>query len=225
MTSLADVLLAVDGSGLSLRGGFHPGPADDAPDGVRTLVLLGHAGRDGLWPAFVRDRRDEPNPLDNWTRRTLEPIARSLGATALYPFDEPYLPFQRWAKKAEPVYPSPLGALIDVRYGLWHGYRGALAFDAEIPLPPKEEAPNPCALCREQPCTTACPVSAVTADDGYALTPCLEHLKSPAGAACLHEGCLARRACPVGAHAAYGPSQMRFHMAAFLAAFGDGADN
>lgn len=214
MTTLGDIIAAVSGSGLSLRGGFHPGPEDGAPAAARMVILLGHAGRDGLWAAFAKDRRDEPNPLDAWSRRAIDPIAARLGARALYPFEQPYLPFQRWAMKAEPVFASPMGALIDIRAGLWHGYRGALAFDEDIALPPREEAPNPCAACAAKPCLSACPVGAVT-DGAYDVPACLGHLAKQAGQECMNGGCLARRACPVGRDGAYGSEQIHFHMEAF----------
>jgi len=137
----------------------------------------------------------------------------------LYPFTEPYLPFQTWAQKAEPVYPSPLGALIDIRVGLWHGYRGALAFDEDIFVLPREEAPNPCAACVDKPCVKVCPVAAVS-PDSYAVEACRDHVGGDNGADCRDGGCLARRACPVGAASAYEDEQMRFHMAAFLSGAG-----
>lgn len=215
MTTLSDVIMALDGTGLSVRGGFHADEADRAPDGTRSVVLLGHAGQDGLWAAFSAGWRDEENPLDAWTRRTLEPIAEALGAMALYPFTEPYLPFQQWAQKASAVFPSPLGALIDIRVGLWHGYRGALAFQEDIGLLPREEAPNPCAACGAKPCLHACPVDAVVSND-FRVASCLSHLQSNDGQDCMSNGCAARRACPVGRDDAYAPDQMRFHMDAFV---------
>jgi ferredoxin len=59
------------------------------------------------------------------------------------------------------VFPSPIGLLVHPRWGLWHAWRGALAFPAPIDLPPLLQAPNPCTLC-PRPCLTggrqACPV-------------------------------------------------------------------
>lgn len=218
MTNLGDIIGALSDSGLSLRGGFHPSPDDGVPGDAKTVVLVGNVGRDGMWAAFSKAGQDEASPLDAWTRRVLDPIAEALGADALYPFSEPYLPFQRWAMKAEPVFPSPLGALVDIRAGLWHGYRGALAFADDLFLPPREEAPNPCAACTAKPCTTTCPVGAIAADGGYDVPACLDHLQTQDGAACMDGGCLARRACPVGRGSAYVDEQMRFHMAAFVKA-------
>ena len=139
------------------------------------------------------------------------------GASALYPFDgPPYWPFQRWAMRAEPVRPSPLGILIHPRHGLWHAYRAALAFAEEIPLPPREDAPDLCGECADKPCLAACPVGAFGAA-GYDVGACLEHLRSAAGRDCMTAGCRARRACPVGQQHAYPPAQAAFHMAAFRA--------
>ena len=66
---------------------------------------------------------------DRRVAAAIDPLARSVGAMALYPFDgPPYRPFQRWAMRAEPVAPSPLGLFIHPEYGLWHAYRAALVF-------------------------------------------------------------------------------------------------
>ncbi len=45
---------------------------------------------------------------------------------------------------------------------------------------------------------------------------CLDHLGNEAGGECLHGGCLARRACPVGAKFQYPRPQAHFHQKAFL---------
>src|SRR4030095_137820 len=49
----------------------------------------------------------------------------------------------RWAMRAEAVAPSPLGILIHPDYGLWHAYRGALAFAERLALPPRGARPLP----------------------------------------------------------------------------------
>src|SRR5690349_5430638 len=111
---------ALEACGLALRGGFHPEPPDSVPalPGGRptaTLLLAGTIGS-RWWGAFAAapEAADGlPDPLDRWTRRLLTALAGAYGATALYPFGgPPYLPFQRWARRAEPVSPSPLGMLI-----------------------------------------------------------------------------------------------------------------
>lgn len=201
--------------GLIPRGGFHPAPRDAVPGAPATLVLVGNAGP-AMWSAFRIARRDEPGPLDAWCRRVLDGVARDLGARALFPFDgPPWLPFPTWAMKADTVYPSPIGPLIHPVFGLWHAYRGALAFDAPVPLPAPPTAPNPCRSCADRPCLAACPVEALT-EGAYDVPVCASHVASPDGAACLNRGCAARRACPVGRDFVYDPEQARHHMAAFV---------
>jgi len=211
--------------GLAVRGAFHPRPEDGVPalaggDATGTLVLLGNAGP-GMWPHFAASPEagdGRPDPLDRWSRRVIEALARELGARALYPFGgPPHLPFQRWARRAGPLFPSPIGPLIDPRYGLWHGYRGALAFAERLALPDLPPADNPCRSCADRPCLHACPVGAF-ADRRYDVGACAAHLRAAAGDECRGRGCLARRACPVAADQAYGEAQQRFHMRAFLAA-------
>lgn len=222
-TAIAGALVAV---GLTPRGGFHPGADDGVPalPGGRpaaTLVLAGNVGP-AMWQVFISQRRaaDEPDSLDRWTRRVLEPLAETIGGHALFPFGgPPYLPFQRWAQRAEPVHPSPIGPLIHPDHGLWHAYRGALAFAGHIELPPREQRPSPCETCAEKPCLSTCPVGALT-PEGYDVAACAGHIASPAGADCMAQSCRARRACPVGRDQTYGPEQSRFHMDAFLRARG-----
>lgn len=203
--------------GLLLRGGFHPGDADDVPGTCGTLFLIGNAGG-ALWPHFLAGRRDEADPLDTWVRRIVDPLAASLNGRTFYPGDgPPYLPFQRWARRAEAVHPSPLGLLIHRRHGLWHAWRAAIGLRERLPLPTEPATPSPCLDCADRPCLSACPVDAF---DGasYDDDACRGHLDSGAGRPCRTGGCLARHACPVGAREPYAPGQAAFHMAAFRAA-------
>jgi hypothetical protein len=186
----------------------------------KTVVLVGFVGSEN-WPAFAASPEandGQPNPLDRWSTRIIAAIAGSLGATPLFPFDgPPFLPFQRWAQKAEPVYPSPLGILIHPDWGLWHAYRGALAFADRIDLPPPDNRPSPCDSCVDRPCLTACPAGAF-ASTGYDVPACVSHIAAPVGAECMNNGCLARRACPIGAAYRHVPAQAEFHQRAFLVA-------
>jgi hypothetical protein len=185
---------------------------------VRTLVLAGMAGREG-WSAFAasREARDGlAHPLDRWSRRVIEALARGLGAKALFPFGgPPFWPFQQWARRAEPVHPSPIGLLIHPRYGLWHSYRGALAFREALAVPKRAAVPSPCESCSGRWCLKTCPVGAFSAA-GYDVAACVGHLKRSTGADCMSFGCRARRACPVGAEHAYGAEQANFLMPSFL---------
>ncbi|MBF0166797.1 MAG: hypothetical protein HQL45_04125 [Alphaproteobacteria bacterium] len=183
-----------------------------------TVFLLGYLGRE-LWPAFQRGRAAEPHPLDSWTRRLIDPIARAVGAVALYPFTgPPWWPFQRWAQKAEGLSSSPMGLLIHPVYGPWHGYRAALGFMERLPTLEPPRPVDVCAACSSKPCLSACPAG-VFAAGGYDVAACSAHLTST-GNACIQGGCLARRACPVGADHAYSQEQGGFHSRAFLDSFG-----
>ncbi|WP_281684528.1 ferredoxin [Thalassobaculum salexigens] len=214
VSSYADLAAELSALGLIARGGFAVRP-EDGLDGVATLVLVGNAGP-AFWPAFAAGRRTEPDPLDAWVRRALEPVARRVGARVAMPDDgPPYHPFQQWAMRAEPVHPAPLGLLIHPAYGLWHAYRAALLFPTAIGLPEPPTAASPCETCVGRPCLSACPVGAFDAS-GYDVDACRGHAGGPDGAACRDGGCLARHACPVGRDYAYGPEQQAFHMAAFL---------
>lgn len=235
--------------GLSLRGGLHVGDDEGLTDAAGapagTLALLGNVGP-LMWRAFHEGRGAAPpipplspispipqapsdlasaSPpalgLDDWTRAVVSPLAAELGARAIFPFEgPPYWPFQRWAQRAEPVFPSPLGILIHPRFGLWHGYRAALVFKERLPLSPREEAASPCASCAEKPCLGACPVGAFspstpTTPPIYDVAACVRHLVAQPAAACMEGACLARRACPVGRDFIYPEEQRRFHMRAF----------
>jgi ferredoxin len=216
------VFAAIERAGLTARGAFRLAEPERAGAlaQVRTIVLVGVAGRRG-WDAFAaspeaRDGLD--HPLDRFSRRVIDALGVDLGAKPLYPFGgPPDWPFQQWARRAEPVHPSPIGVLIHPTYGLWHSYRGALAFVESLDVPPLEASQSPCETCRERPCLSACPVGAFSAD-GYDVAACAAHLKSAAGADCMTGGCLARRACPVGAEHRHAPDQAAFTMRAFLRA-------
>lgn len=206
--------------GLILRGAFHPAPDDGVPQPVSTLAMIGNVGRpegDATWRAFntARGRFPGSESLNEWARSVVEPIARRLGAAALFPFGaKPPLPFQRWAMRADRVFPSPLGLLIHPDYGLWHAYRAALGFAEKLPLPPCAQVASPCETCAAKPCLAACPVGAFTGS-GYDVPRCVAFLDTPSGADCMERGCRARRACPVGADRVHEPAQAQFHMRAF----------
>jgi len=205
--------------GLMMRGGFHPSASDGAPDGTVTIIIIGNAGPD-MWRAFSAARRDEPNPLDSWTRRIIDPLADAVGARAVYPSDgPPFLPFQRWALASGDVFASPIAPLIHARFGLWHAYRAALLFNEDVPLPERAVTQNPCDSCRDRPCLTTCPVDAL-GPERLDIPACASHVRSEDGADCRQLGCRARRACPVGRDYHYDADQAAFHMAAFLGSRG-----
>ena len=223
MQTFDTIVATVEAEGLASRGAFHPAADDAVPpfaDGTpaATLVLVGNAGP-GMWPVFVASEEANdgaPDALDRWSRRVVSRLADALGGTAHFPFGgPPWLPFIRWAQRAGPVHPSPIGPLVHPDFGLWHAYRGAIALRERLDLPPRDNRPSPCERCIERPCLSACPVGAFSTT-GYDVDRCAAHIASPPGTQCLDEGCLARHACPAGRGAAYDASQAAFHMRAFL---------
>ena len=221
---LGSVRDAIDAVGLVMRGAFRPKEGDAVPAleegrATETLVLIGNAGS-RMWAEFecspeftAGDHR-----LDRWSRRVIGDLATRFRAVAVFPFGgPPFLPFLRWAQRAESLHSSPLGLAIHPRYGLWHAYRGALLFAEPLALPACPAEPSPCDECWDQPCLDACPVGAITRS-GYDVVACIEHVASPAGCSCLMQGCLARRACPAGREFRYVPAQAEFHMQSFVTA-------
>jgi hypothetical protein len=214
--------------GLIVRGLFRPAAADLAGTDLRaadvsTLVLIGNAGA-AMWRAFEPFIDGKPNPLDRWTRRIVDPLADHARARAMYPFDNPPPPIQRWAMRAERLRPSPLGILIHPLYGLWHAYRAVLVFPDGVESEPEanesiqQEAPaHPCDSCAEKPCLKTCPVSAFSGA-GYDVPVCSRYLAGGDGGSCLRGGCQARNACPISREWRYGDAQTAFHMAAFARA-------
>jgi epoxyqueuosine reductase QueG len=100
-------------------------------------------------------------------------------------------------------------------YGLWHAWRGALLFDAEISIQAPREVIHLCDLCPGKPCLKACPVDAYS-EAGFAYQACLDHVRGPSGGPCRTTGCLDRNACPYGAAYRYSTDEQAFHMAAFM---------
>ena len=181
-----------------------------------TLVMLGFTGKE--WPTFTESPEygdGKPHPLDRWSYRVVNELARQIGAKPYFPFTAPLMPFIRWAQKAEPVHPSEIGMMIHPEFGLWRAWRGALAFDRIMDLPPRDDAPSPCETCAEKPCLSACPVNAMRGGGSYDVATCITHIRTDAGKDCMSGGCLARRACPVGKSYQYAPEQAAFHMRSF----------
>lgn len=229
MTATDGPLIEIDrllaGTGLFVRGAFHPAPED----GVRalgdgrpagTVALVGNAGK-AMWEAFRRDVADlgGKDPLDTWVDAHLERVAGALGAEIIFATRRPWPPIQRWAMKAGGVHRSPIGILIHPGFGLWHVYRGALLFADKLALPSASASAaasaSPCDACAKKPCLTACPADAFQ-PQRFDMQACVGHVESPKGGACAAGGCLARRACPVGRAHAYVAEEGAFHMAAVV---------
>lgn len=222
---IAEISSQLAKNGLILRGGFAFAPGEEAPAGAasaRAVLLVGHGGPT-IWPHFEAWREEQPSdiadPLDTWSREVIGTVAARFGARAVSPSDQPYLPFQLWAMRAEGLRPSPLGILMHPEFGLWHAYRGALLFDTVpddlVNFATVRTPIHLCDGCDGKPCLNACPVDAYSSS-GFAYQACLRHLRSPAGRACMDTGCLDRNACPYGDAYRYSPAQQAFHMCAFV---------
>lgn len=133
-------------------------------------LLIGNAGA-GMWRIFSQSNEyadGSRDPMNRWTKGVLDEMAQSLRCRVFYPFDEPYWPFQKLARKAAGIQPSPLGILIHPEYGLWHAFRGLFVFDGgheyvnqiNALIANAEKLNHPCDVCEDKPCLSACPVGA-----------------------------------------------------------------
>lgn len=222
MHNLNDLETTLSYSGLIVRGYFKPN-VSDLPDHIPfsdndTLVLVGNGGS-SLWSTFSNSPEFTDgfdHPLDRWSRRVGNEIARSFDGLALYPFDgPPYLPFLSWTGKAEALIASPLGMRLHPEFGLWHAYRFALLLPIKLPSTLSAPLNNfSCLECVARPCLNACPVEAFS-ETGYDVPACMNFLSNNINAECNKTGCASRHACPVGQSYAYLPDQAQFHMNAF----------
>lgn len=200
---------------LSILGGFHPDPDDNVPNGCRTLLMLGPDEPD-FWAAFTQSSEycdGNADPMDRWSERVIAGWASDLGATPMFPFGgPPYLPFYSWATRSGRTAASPVQFLVHDRAGLFVSFRGALALPVKVELPTVPTPP--CQTCSDEPCKTACPVSALT-PAGYDVAACKTYLDTSAGADCVENGCAVRRACPVSQKFGRLPAQSAYHMRQF----------
>lgn len=220
MTLSNDIIAGLEAvlkpSGLLARGVFSLEP-DEAGEHFQTGVLVGHLGG-AFWPVFENwhlQNAGVQNPLDSWSKIIINEAANKVGGQDVYPSDKPYLPFQRWAKRAEGLKASPIGLLIHPQAGLWHAYRGAILFEQSFNYEKSAPGKHPCDSCEAKPCLTACPINAVTLDR-FEVGTCRNHLAQPQGKPCMTGGCIARNSCPVGEEFRYSVEQQAFHQQAFV---------
>jgi Fe-S-cluster-containing hydrogenase component 2 len=104
--------------------------------------------------------------------------------------------------------------LVHDTFGMMISYRGALAFDQKINLPTGNSA-SPCNTCATKPCLTACPVNAITSENGYNVATCHAHLNTKAGETCMTQACRIRTSCPVSIAVTRETAHNLLHMRAF----------
>ena len=214
--------------GLSASGVFKI-PAELCPQGQGALadkpaIMIGNSGGE-MWEVLRLSPEFSdglPNPMNRWTEREITALAHDIGVHAIFPFDEPYWPFQRLARIATGIQPSPLGLLVHPRFGLWQALRSVLIFESDAEIVNQFNALegelnnliHPCDSCEDKPCLTACPVGAFTGEE-LKVDLCFGHLDSGADPKCMTLGCRARDACPVGVEHRYDNAQVQFHMRSY----------
>lgn len=223
MTDISELLDLLNPHGLILRGALNESEIEEDFPGdremrTRQLILVGNAGSDIWRPFTASDEHGDglPDPMDRWTRRIGEDLARQLGGRAIFPWEgPPYPPFLDWSRKTGQVFPSPVSMFVHRDYGLWHAYRFALALPRPLTgFEPARDEISPCLGCPE-PCLEACPVGAFS-HGGYQVEKCADYLRKDEHSTCRAQGCEARRACPFGSSFGYEQDHARFHMTAFL---------
>lgn len=205
--TLAEIKQAANEVGLLTMGALHE-------DGG-TVVLLGTGPR--FWPIFSASPEyldGVPDPVDRWSKRVVGALSHQFAATCQFPSDgPPYPPFIRWALDSGRFFQSPVGMMVHPDVGLMISLRGALLLPMALALP-QESGTSPCRDC-PAPCTTACPVQALSATAPYEVATCHTFLDSDEGADCMARGCIARRACPHSFKAGRPDAQSALHMRSF----------
>ena len=212
----AELQSAAEARLLTILGGFHPTPEDNAPEGCQTLLMLG-PHEPAFWPAFTQSpewQDGAADPMDRWSTRVIGDWAQELGAAALYPFGgPPFKPFYSWALRTGRIHSSPVHLLVHDTAGLFVSFRGALALSQHIDLP--SPPPNPCVSCKNQPCRTACLSNALTSE-GYDVPKCKALLSTSEGNSNMNKGCNVRRTCPISQKSGRIDAQSAYHMREFV---------
>lgn len=187
---------------------------DALPEGAKSLLLLS-PDEPAFWEWFTESPEysdGDPDPMNRWSEAAMVRIIPQIpGATAFFPFGgPPWHPFIGWALASGRVFSSPVQLLAHETAGLFVSYRAALALP--YALAQEQAVSSPCLPC-DAPCVSACPIDAF-ASGSYDVPACKAHISTSKGAECHTNGCLVRRACPIGQTRRL-PEQSAFHMKAF----------
>ena len=80
---------------LKILGGFFPNNNDGIPSGIKTLILLG-PDEPNFWKHFILSpewKKEEINPLDMWSYRVINEIAKNLNFISLFSIWNTSAPF------------------------------------------------------------------------------------------------------------------------------------
>lgn len=150
-------LAQVAAAGFDLAHDFDTRGMRELPAGHGVLIGNSRA----LWPHFEAARRDEPDPLERYTERTID--AAFAGARIFYAhrkYDGAFIPFQRIAVATGFGALAPSRLVVHPRFGPWFALRAIVVVDGAGP------ARTPIA---HQPCT--CEATCAAALDAALANP------------------------------------------------------
>lgn len=104
-------------------------------------LLIGNSR--ALWPLFEGARRDEPDPLERYTERTID--AAFAGAQIFYAhekYDGAFIPFQRFAVATGFGALAPSRLVVHPTFGPWFALRAIVVVDGDGPS--RSPIPQPC---------------------------------------------------------------------------------
>ena len=86
-----------------------------------------------FWDIFKKSKEftsGVKNPLNKWSKRIIDSIAKKFSGAAFYPFqNNPIIPFYDWALNTGKFWQSPVKLLVHESRGLMVSFRGAIAFE------------------------------------------------------------------------------------------------
>ena len=85
---------------LDIVGSFNPDKSDNVCSKLKTILLVGPK-EPFFWDVFKKSseyRDNKENPLDRWSKKTIDEIAIKSNSKSFFPFEAPFQPFIDWAK-------------------------------------------------------------------------------------------------------------------------------